>query len=40
MRDALLSLRYEKFEVLDEEVDMVDDYLIFDQYDPPRKLLV
>lgn len=37
MRDALLSLRYEKFEVLDEEVDMVDDYLIFDQYDPPRK---
>ncbi|KAF1753568.1 hypothetical protein GCK72_020125 [Caenorhabditis remanei] len=37
MRDALLSLRYEQFEDLDEEVDMTDDYLIYDRYDPPRE---
>lgn len=37
MRDALLSLRYEQFEDLDEDVDMTDDYLIYDRYDPPRE---
>ncbi|EGT31455.1 hypothetical protein CAEBREN_10559 [Caenorhabditis brenneri] len=37
LKYVLASLRYEEFEDLDEDMDMTDDYLVYDDCGSPRK---